>query len=242
MYPLVAILLSVFLVSLISLIGILSLLKIKIFEKTMPFLIAGAAGTLIGVAFLDLMPHALEESPNAFVYVIFGIVSFFVLERFIFWHHCHDGVCDIHTISYLNLVGDGVHNLIDGMVIAAAYLTSIPLGISTTVAIMFHEIPQEIGDFAILVYGGFDQKKALFYNFLSALMGFVGIAITYLLSSVEGLFPFLLAFAAGGFIYIATADIMPELKKEVEFRKSFIQLICFISGITVMGGIIGLFN
>lgn len=242
MHVLVAILLSVFFVSLISLIGIISLLRGKILERVMFLLIAGAAGTLLGVAFLDLIPHALEGSPNAFAYVLLGIVSFFVLERFVFWHHCHNGECDIHAFSYLNLVGDGAHNLIDGMVIAAAYLTSIPLGVATTVAIMFHEIPQEVGDFAILVYGGFSKKKALFYNFLSALMAFVGVALTYLFSSAEGLFPFLLAFAAGGFIYIASADIMPELQKEMEFRRSLLQLICFIGGIVLMGVIIGLFE
>lgn len=241
---LVAILGSVFVVSAISLAGIFTLvLKEKMLERVLFVLIAVAAGTLLGVAFLDLIPEALEEGGQSILlYVLSGMVAFFVLERFVFWHHCHDGKCDIHTFSYLNLIGDGVHNLIDGMVIAAAYLTSIPLGFVTTIAIILHEIPQEIGDFAILVYGGFGKKKALFYNFLSALAAFVGVALTYLLSSTAGLFPFLLAFAAGGFIYIASADIMPELRKELEFRKSLLQLVCLIGGIVLMWAVTNLFD
>ncbi len=236
MHILIPILLSVFIISAISLVGILTLsLKDRFLERVLFILIAIAAGTLLGVAFLDLIPEAIEGAgEEVFLYVLFGIVAFFILERFIFWHHCHDGKCDVHAFSYLNLIGDGVHNLIDGIVIAAAYMVSIPLGISTTIAIALHEIPQEIGDFAILVYGGFSRKKALFCNFLSALAAFVGIALAFLLSSVEGFFTFFLAFAAGGFIYIASADIMPELQKEMEFKKSLLQLLCLIGGIALM--------
>ncbi len=241
---LVATLVSVFIVSAISLAGIFALaLREKLLEKALFVLIAVAAGTLLGVAFLDLIPEAIEEGGQGILlYVLSGMMAFFVLERFIFWHHCHDRECDVHAFSYLNLIGDGAHNLIDGMVIAAAYMTSIPLGFATTIAIILHEIPQEVGDFAILVYGGFSRKKALFYNFLSALAAFVGVALAYLFSSVTGFFPFLLAFAAGGFIYIASADIMPELQKEIEFRKSLLQLVCLIGGIALMWAIIRLFE
>ena len=244
MYILIAILVSVFVVSAISLVGILTLaLRERMLERALFVLIAVAAGTLLGVAFLDLIPEAMEDGgPNALLYVLFGMVAFFVLERFIFWHHCHDGKCDVHAFSYLNLIGDGAHNLIDGMVITAAYLASIPLGVAPTIAIIFHEIPQEIGDFAILVYGGFGKKKALFYNFLSALAAFVGVALAYLFSSAAGFFPFILAFAAGGFIYIASADIMPELQKEMEFRRSLLQLLCLIGGIVLMWVVIRLFE
>jgi zinc and cadmium transporter len=240
MHILVPILLSVFLVSAISLVGIFTLsLKEKFLERILFVLIAIAAGTLLGVAFLDLIPEAMERGgSNIFLYVLFGIVAFFVLERFVFWHHCHNGKCDVHAFSYLNLVGDGAHNLIDGMVIAAAYLVSIPLGLAATIAIALHEIPQEIGDFAILVYGGFSRKKALFYNFLSALAAFLGVALTFLFSSTGGFFNFVLAFAAGGFIYIASADIMPELQKEMEFKKSVLQLLCLIGGIALIWVII----
>ncbi|MBU2559767.1 ZIP family metal transporter [archaeon] len=244
MYMLVPILISVFLISVISLVGALALsLKEKILDKLLFVLIAVAAGTMLGVAFLDLIPEAVEKGgPNVFLYVLSGILAFFVLERFIFWHHCHDGKCDVHAFSYLNLVGDGVHNFLDGMVIAAAYFVSIPLGVATTIAIALHEIPQEVGDFAILIYGGFGRKKALFYNFLSALAAFVGVAVAYVFSSSEGFFTFVLAFAAGGFIYIASADIMPELQKEREFRKSLLQLLCLIGGIVLMWVIIHLFD
>ena len=244
MHILVPILISVFLISAISLVGVLTLsLKEKILNKVLFVLIAVAAGTLLGVAFLDLIPEAIESGgQNVFLYVLSGIVAFFVLERFIFWHHCHDGKCDVHAFSYLNLVGDGVHNLLDGMVIAAAYLVSIPLGVTTTIAIALHEIPQEVGDFAILIYGGFGRKKALFYNFLSALAAFLGVALAYLFSSSAGFFTFVLAFAAGGFIYIASADIMPELQKEMEFRKSLLQLLCLIGGIVLMWAVIRLFD
>lgn len=244
MQVLVIILVSVFLISAISLVGVLTLsLKEKILNKVLFVLIAVAAGTLLGVAFLDLIPEAVEEGgSDIFLYVLFGIVAFFVLERFIFWHHCHNGKCDVHAFSYLNLVGDGVHNMLDGMVIAAAYFVSIPLGVTTTIAIALHEIPQEIGDFAILIYGGFSRKKALFYNFLSALAAFGGVAIAYLFSSSEGFFTFVLAFAAGGFIYIASADIMPELQKEIEFRRSLLQLLCLIGGIALMWAVIHLLH
>jgi zinc and cadmium transporter len=244
MHVLVPILISVFLISAISLVGALTLvLKEKILDKLLFVLIAVAAGTMLGVAFLDLIPEAVEKGgSNVFLYVLSGILAFFVLERFIFWHHCHEGKCDVHAFSYLNLVGDGVHNLLDGVVITAAYFVSIPLGVATTIAIAMHEIPQEIGDFAILIYGGFSRKKALFYNFLSALASFLGVALAYVFSSSEGFFTFFLAFAAGGFIYIASADIMPELQKEMEFRKSLLQLLCLIGGIVLMWAVIHLFD
>ncbi|MFH1773457.1 MAG: ZIP family metal transporter [Methanobacteriota archaeon] len=246
MHILIAILASVFIVSIISLIGIFSLmLREGLLKRILFILIAFAAGALLGAAFLDLIPEAMEESKgaNVFGYVLFGILSFFVLERFIFWRHCHDGKCDVHTFSYLNLVGDGVHNFIDGMVIAAAFLTNVPLGVVTTIAIIFHEIPQEIGDFGILVYGGFSRFRALFYNFLSSLTAFIGAISTYFFSSyIESSLTFLLALAAGGFIYIATADLMPELQKEVDFEKSVVQLFSLIAGIVLLWALILFFE
>jgi zinc and cadmium transporter len=245
MHILVAILGSVFVVSVISLVGILALaLKEKMLEKVLFVLIALAAGTLLGAAFLDLIPEAIEEGgEGVLLYVLSGVVAFFILERFVFWHHCHEGKCDIHAFSYLNLVGDGVHNFIDGMVIAAAYLTSVPVGIIATIAIIAHEIPQEIGDFGILVYGGFSRLKALFYNFLSAVTAFAGAILTYFFAPyIESSVSVLLAFAAGGFIYIATADLMPELRKELEIKRSFIQLALLILGIGVIWTVIRLFE
>ncbi|MBI5253894.1 MAG: ZIP family metal transporter [Euryarchaeota archaeon] len=238
MHILTAILASVFVVSIISFIGIFSLsLREGLLERILFILIAFAAGALLGAAFLDFIPEAVEKSygANVFGYVLFGILFFFILERFIFWRHCHDGKCDVHTFTYLNLLGDGIHNFIDGAVIAAAFLTSVPLGIVATAAIIFHEIPQEIGDFGILVYGGFSKFRALFYNFLSSLTAFVGAILTYFFSSyIENSLTFLLALAAGGFIYIATADLMPELQKEADFRKSMVQLFSLIAGILLL--------
>lgn len=246
MHILIAILVSVFIVSIISLIGIFSLmLREGLLKRILFILIAFAAGALLGAAFLDLIPEAMEKSPsaNVFGYALFGILSFFVLERFIFWRHCHDGKCDVHTFSYLNLIGDGVHNFIDGMVIAAAFLTNVPLGVVTTIAIIFHEIPQEIGDFGILVYGGFSRFKALLFNFLSSLTAFIGAISTYFFSSyIESSLTFLLALAAGGFIYIATADLMPELQKEADFRKSVVQLFSLIAGILLLWALILFFE
>lgn len=245
MHILLIILASVFAVSVISLLGIFSLLvREKLLEKLLFVLIAGAAGTLLGAAFLNLIPEALEGGgPGVLSYVLFGVVSFFVLERFIFWRHCHEGKCDVHAFTYLNLLGDGVHNFIDGMVIAATYLTAIPLGMVTTIAIISHEIPQEIGDFGILIYGGFTRYKALFYNFLSAATAFIGALAMYFFSPlVENSITFLLAFAGGGFIYIASSDLMPELQKELEFRRSLLQLFIFIAGVGIIWAVIRVFD
>jgi zinc and cadmium transporter len=234
------ILLSVFSVSVVSLVGIFTLLlNERLLNKALFILIAGAAGTLLGAAFLDLIPEALEKGgPPVMGAVLMGMVFFFIMERFIFWRHCHDGVCDIHTFTYLNLIGDGVHNFLDGMVIAAAYLSSetdISLGLITTVAIISHEIPQEIGDFGILIYGGFSKYKALLFNFLTALTAFGGATSFYFFSTlIEGTITFLLAFAAGGFIYIAAADLIPELHKELDFRRSALQLTILLAAIAVI--------
>ncbi len=160
-------------VSLISLIGIVSLFfNEKLMHRLLILLIGFSAGGLIGGAFLNLLPEALERCQDfraVFVYVILGFVLFFVLEKYLSWRHCHEGKCAIHTFTYMNLVGDSVHNFADGLVIGATFLADINLGVVTTIAIIFHEIPHEIGNFGVLVYGGFSRAKALTYNFLSAL-------------------------------------------------------------------------
>ena len=145
----------------------------------------------------------------------------------------------MHPYALMNLVGDGVHNFIDGLIIGASYLASIPIGIATTVAIVLHEIPQEIGDLGVLLHGGFSRNKALFFNFLIALFAVLGAIIALLLGSVvEGLTGFLLPFAAGSFIYIAGSDLIPELHKEVKASKSFIQFLIFLLGVGVMLGLV----
>ena len=173
---------SVFIISLIALIGIFALaLKKEFLSKVTLILVAFAAGALLGAVFFDLIPESNFDSAPLFILI--GIIVFFCIERFIHWHHCHDKECEFKTtkaMGYLNLIGDAVHNFADGVIIAAAYLTNISLGMITTIAIAAHEIPQEIGDFAILIHSGFTRKKALLYNFLSALASVFGAIITYL--------------------------------------------------------------
>lgn len=223
------------LVSLLSLLGVFLISLKKKLDRLLLILVSFAVGGLLGGAFLHLLPESTSIGTSAFIYVILGIILFFILEKFLHWHHCHKAKCDIHTFTYMNLVSDGIHNFIDGAIIAASFIVNIPLGIAATLAIIFHEIPQEIGDFAILVYGGFSKLKAIFYNFLSALTAILGAVLTYFFSTTfEGLITFLLPFAAGGFIYIAMSDLIPELHKEEKMSKSLIQLVSLLLGLGIM--------
>lgn len=232
------ILTSTFIVCLISLIGIITLsIKEKFLHQILFGLIGFSAGALIGGAFLHILPEALEKtnSTTVFYYLILGIVLFFLMERYLHWRHCHEGICDIHAFTYLNLIGDGFHNFIDGMVIAVSFLASIKLGVVTTLAVILHEIPQELGDFGVLIYGGFTKKKALFYNFISALTAMVGAVVGYFISDfMQGFANFILPLTAGGFIYIATSDLIPEIHKEKDLRRSTLAFAAFCLGILFM--------
>lgn len=226
-------------VSLISLIGIFSLLlNEKLLNRILLLLVGFGAGGLIGGAFLHLLPEALERSKNfttLFTYVILGFILFFILEKYLFWHHCHKGRCEIHPFTYLNLVGDGIHNFIDGLIIGASFFVDTKVGIVTTYAIILHEIPQELGDFGVLLYGGFSKFKALAYNFLSAATAILGTIIGYIFASqVSGFSNALLPIAAGGFIYIASCDLIPELHKEPDIKKSTVSMLFFLLGILLM--------
>lgn len=238
MNDLVAILLSVVIVSLIAFIGILFIgLKEKLFNRITVLLVGFASGTLLGGAFLHLLPEALSSGGDAtstFLYVISGILVFFILEKFFYWRHCHEKNCPTHAFVYLNLFGDGIHNFIDGMVIAATFMTSIELGLVTTLAVVFHEIPQEIGDFGILVYGGLERRRAMLYNFISAITAVLGALTTYFLAYLQSLGVILVPFAAGGFIYIAATDLIPELHKKAQTGESLIQLTLILLGIGLM--------
>lgn len=222
-------------VSLISLIGIVTFLfKEGRVNKALFMLIAFSAGGLIGGAFLHLLPEALEmsEPKGVFLSLILGFVAFFILEKYLHWRHCHEGVCSIHAFSYLNLVGDSIHNFIDGLVIGSSFAVDIKFGIITSLVIIFHEIPQEIGDFGVLVYGGFSKIKALWCNFMTALTCILGTAAGFFISGhLENFTPFLLPFTAGGFIYIASCDLVPEIHKEPVFRKSIVSFLFFLLGI-----------
>lgn len=213
---LLTILAAVALVSLVSFVGVLTLYLQKKLDEILSYLVSFAAGGLLGAVFFDLLPEAVEKTPNWAVGVLAGILVFFIIEMFLHWHHHHHGhkKNHIHPVGYLNLIGDGAHNFIDGMIIAAAFLINVPLGLVTTLAVILHEIPQEFGDFGILIYSGFPKNTALGLNFATALTAVAGALVAFFLSSLVQNFELLLVpFAAGSFIYIATADLLPEIHK-----------------------------
>ena len=226
------------LVSIVSLIGVFSLyIDDRFLNRLLNPLLGFAAGALIGGAFLHLIPRALEHmSPDAMsLLVIGGFILFFMLEKYLHWRHCHLGVCEVHPFTYLNLIGDGIHNFFDGLIIGGGFFLDFHLGVTVTIAVILHEIPQEIGDFAVLVCGGFSKGKALFFNFLSALTSVAGAVIGYLFSHYTVHFlEILLPFAAGGFIYIASCDLIPELHKQTDTRRSVLSLFFFLTGIGFM--------
>lgn len=233
-------LISVFLVSLFSFVGVLFIaFKEEKLKKLLLFLISFAAGGLLGGAFIHLIPEAAKQgfNLNVSLFILIGILLFFILEKFICWRHCHIPTSKKHPhpIAFMNLVGDGFHNFIDGLLIASSFLVNISLGVTTSVAVILHEIPQEIGDFGVLVHGGFNKSKALLFNFISALMALAG-AVTALLvgAKIAGFAQAIVPFTAGGFIYIAGADLIPELKKEINLKKSFSQLLGLVLGIVIM--------
>jgi len=232
------IILTTFLIALIAFIGIFTLsLKDKVLNKILLILVSLSAGALMGGAFLHLLPESIEESGdiNPFIFVLVGFILFFIIEKVLHWRHCHKGNCDVHTFHYMNLIGDSIHNFIDGLIIAASFIVSIPLGLTTTIAIAAHEIPQEIGDFGVLIYGGFKKKKALLLNFIVALTIVFGGVVGYFVSqNIEQAVVFLIPFAAGGFIYIAATDLIPEIKKEINIEKSMATMLVFICGILIM--------
>jgi zinc and cadmium transporter len=240
------ILLSTFLISLISFIGVLILfLKEKFLNNILLILVAFSAGTLIGGAFLHLIPEAinkvgLEETSlfKVFLYLLFGFCIFFILEQFIGWHHHHTKEHpEIKSFSYLILISDAIHNFIDGLIIAASFLVALPIGMITTLMVALHEIPQEIGDFGVLVYSGFKKIKALFLNFLSGASAILGGLFGFLISEKIGeSIVFLLPFAAGSFIYIACSDLIPEIKSQASSPKSIIHFLVFLLGIGLMLG------
>ena len=236
--------LSVIVVSVISLIGIFALLLHKDTKKITFLLVSFAVGGLFGDAFIHLLPEAFEEMGNKLavpLWVLFGIMIFFVLEKFLRWRHCHMSETEqhIHPVVTMNLVGDAVHNIIDGMVIGATYLVSIPLGLTTTLAIVLHEIPQEMGDFGVLVHGGLSVKKALMFNFLSAITAIIGTVLSLTVGPhVQGYTTALIPITAGGFIYIAGSDLLPELQHDVKISTSLLQFALILLGLGIMAALV----
>ena len=238
MFELVSIILATFFISLISFVGVITLiLKEKALDKILIVLIGLSAGALMGGAFLHLIPEAVESDLglDVFVFVLFGFVLFFLIEKVLHWRHCHKGHCDVHTFHYMNLIGDSIHNFLDGLIMAASFVVSVPLGMTTTIAIATHEIPQEIGDFGVLIYGGFSKRKAVVLNFVISLTAVFGGVIGFFITNiVENMVLFVLPFAAGGFIYIAATDLVPEIRKELDMKKYLATLVVFLCGILIM--------
>lgn len=206
----------------------------------MPYLVSFSTGALLGNVFLHILPELSTEAglfEQLLIIVLVGFLLSFILEKFIYWRHCHSLECGehVHPVGPLILVGDAAHNIIDGVLIATAYLVSFPLGVATTLAVLLHEIPQELGDFAVLIHSGFSKRKALLFNFLSALTAFIGAALVLMLArDVTGLEMLLLPLVAGNFLYIAGSDLIPELHRESHLQKSLLQLVWMIAGIGVM--------
>ncbi|MFO7795094.1 MAG: ZIP family metal transporter [Promethearchaeati archaeon] len=237
----------------------------KTLDNILFILVAFATGTILATALFDLIPesiHHLEELGGilseywVFGFILLGYVVFFVVERFIYWFHghahqqeneyvCYDTITEglertekgpkIRNFALLNLIGDGLHNFLDGVIIIVAFLTGIGNGIVITLAVLFHELPQEVGDFGILLYGGFSKRTALFFNFLSAMVALLGGLFALFLSGILETFNlFFLAFSGGGFLYLASAELMPEILKQKNFKKSVIQALIFIAGILLI--------
>ncbi|NOX91671.1 MAG: ZIP family metal transporter [Gammaproteobacteria bacterium] len=221
-------------------------------RKTLvPHLVSFAIGSLLGAAFLGLLPHALagpdvEDFHAIFLAVLLGLLSFFLLEKLVLWRHCHADHCEAHAphdqhdnqkeaAGWMILVGDGMHNLVDGVLIAAAFMTDIHLGIVTALAIAAHEIPQEVGDFVVLLHSGFSRRKALLFNVLSSLATIVGALLAYWsLDDMQHLLPYVLAVAASSFIYIAVADLIPGLHKRAEASATVQQVVLIAAGVSLI--------
>jgi len=241
MVKLVYIIIANLIISLASLVGVFTLsIKEKKLDKILHLFISLSAGVMMGGAFLHLLPEAQEKISNTtdiYLILLFAFVFFFLIERFLFWRHCHvHGKCEVHnTFGYMNLVGDGFHNFIDGVVIAGSFMTDIRLGIVTSLAVILHEIPQEIGDFGVLLYSGFSKKKALMANFLVATIAVLGGIVGYFLSlKIANFISYLLPFTAGGFLYISACDLIPEIRKETNMQKSLTAFGVFLIGILIM--------
>lgn len=238
--------------------GILSVVAAAVFlafpdrvrEALLPHFVSFAIGALLGAAFLALIPHALSET-NAIEFhqlgltLLIGVLMFFLMEKLVLWRHCHEHECAAHEVvenkhthaaaGSLILIGDAIHNLVDGILIAAAFMTDFHLGVITSLAVAAHEIPQEVGDFAILLHSGFSRTKAFVFNILASVTTIIGALIAYYsLHDAQTIVPYILAIAASSFIYIAVADLIPGLHKRIEFSQTVRQIVLIVAGITVI--------
>jgi zinc and cadmium transporter len=253
---------SILIISLVSFVGVFTIgINSKKLKKILIYIISFSAGALFGDAFIHLFPEIVKNwgfGPQISIYLLAGILIFFILEKIVHFqqYHCHgDEGCEhelqesphkshnkkqIHSFAYMSLLGSSLHNFIDGTIIAASYIVSLPLGLATSLAVFLHEIPHEFGDFSILVHGGFNRRRALFVNFISALISLLGALFTFFLSSyVPNLQMILVPIATGGFIYVAGSDLIPELHNHNGGLRSLIlQVLMFILGIIVMASLL----
>lgn len=242
--------------------GLFLLLPTSQRERLLPHGVSFAIGSMLGAAFLGLLPHALESESVSDVHsitltVLFGIFGFFLLEKLVLWRHCHHESCEVHGIEamhddghghghrhdhardgsagYLILIGDSFHNFVDGVLIAAAFLTDMHLGIVTALAVAAHEVPQEVGDFAVLLHSGFSRARALWFNLISSLTTVAGALLAYFsLAEMAHVVPYIVAIAAASFIYIAVADLIPGLHKRAQFKETVQQIIMISAGVGVI--------
>lgn len=235
------ILASTIAVSLISLVGVLVLVfKDEFLKKIVLWLVAFSAGSLIGGAFLHMIPESISKLNNnslVVIWVIIGFSIFFALELFIHWHHCHNLECQheeyVKPTAYLVLVADGLHNFIDGLAMAGAFIVDIRVGIITTIIVATHEIPQELGDFGVLIHSGWKKSRALLFNLVSGLTAVLGGLVAYFLAQNINV-DFLLPLSAGGFIYIASSDLIPEVKHHTKIKTNIAHFSAFILGILLI--------
>jgi len=238
MHPLAAALIATSLLCLISLVGVaFAGLGAERLKTVVFVLVAFAAGALLSAAFFHLLPEAYEHIGyrGGSIAVLVGLSSFFVLERFLHWRHCHHGHCDGHPYTTLSLMGGALHNLLDGFVIGGSFLVSPALGVSTTVVIIAHALPQELGDFGILVHGGYGKARALALNFLTSTPALLGAALAYFgLAGRAHWIPYLMGFAAGTFIYVGSSDLIPEIHKEQNLKKTALAFVFFLLAVTLL--------
>jgi len=238
MNALISIIISTLLISIFSLIGIFTIfMQKRTLHSIINYLVAFSIGGLIAGAFFNLIPEAELKlsSQTTFIFVSLGLLLFFLIEKVLHWRHCHKDNCTVHSFAYTSLVGDSIHNFLDGIVIAAAFLVDFKVGLATSLAIIIHEIPQELGDFGVLIRAGFTKQKALLYNLLTALLCVLGGILGFVfLQSIEFIIPYVIAITAGGFIYVAVSDLIPEIRNEMSLKKSLINILIIAIAIAIM--------
>lgn len=235
--------------------SLLLLVKDEHHPHILPHLVSYSIGALLGAAFLAILPHAITANVNVDAHnvglaILIGLLSFFLMEKILLWRHCHSSHCEVHSPDEIGtlhtghshahgdasgsliIIGDGIHNMVDGVLIAAAFMTDFHLGVVTALAVAAHEIPQELGDFAILLNSGFSRKKALFYNVIASFTTLVGAVLAYYsLQSMQAVLPYILSIAASSFIYIAVADLIPGLHKKTQLKETLQQILLISAGV-----------